>query len=390
MIMSFSKISTAGWAFIFVLSVVLLPATHTCWGGEPAFKVTFIAVSEPEEEFWNNIISMAQAAADDLNIELEVLSANRNHVKAVELARTVCAREVKPDYLIVVGEKNIGGRSLALAEEAGIPAMLFGDLTQKERKKYGSPRQRFKNWIGQRKINDYGMGKETALAIINKARATGLAEDDGTLNVLGLGGVFATSFSDERVRGLRDAVKEDNKVRLLQVVSTDWTMGNGYNKAWGLLQRYTQQYGYKIGAVWAANSQIALGAIKAGKDMNLIAGKDFFTSGIDWEPEAYETVQQGKMLSISGGHFAEVAWMMVMLYDYHHGIDFINDKSIGTSFQLDKENLGRYLRIFNSSDWQQIDFSTFSKVRNKKLKKYHFSFEAILKQFHQDVALPAQ
>ncbi len=361
--------------------IILLATVSFSTAGENRISVSFIAVSSPSEQFWGNIIAMAQAAADDLDIDLEVLYADRNHIRAVELARTVCSRKEKPDFLIVVGEKTIGSQSLVLAEEAGIDTILFGTLTGDEQDKIGLPRQKLHHWVGQRKINDYAMGRDTARAIIRQAIAAGLAGKDNSLNVLGLAGVSATSFSDERVRGLKDAVAEDKRVHLLQVVPTDWTREEGYRKALGLLQRYQLFSKKKVGVIWAANSQISLGGIQAAKELGMVSGRDFFTSGIDWEAEAFNSIEKGEMLTVSGGHFAEVAWILVMIHDYVHGFDIAAEQILSASFQLDRETLPDYLRVFGSGDWQQIDFTRFSLHLNPELKKHTFSFASIMEQF---------
>lgn len=89
-----------------------------------------------------------------------------------------------------------------------------------------------------------------------------------------------------------------------------------------------------------------------------------------------------EMATIAGGHFAEVAWIMVMLYDYHHGIDFTGDTQASTPFLLNKQNINSYLRIFEGSNWRQIDFSRFSKKHHPKIQRYDFSFNAVMEQFN--------
>jgi len=344
-------------------------------------QVTFIAISTPEEKFWGSIISMAQAAADDLDIDLEILYAERNHIEAVELAREVSNRVEKPDYLIVVGEKRIGGKSLALAQKAGIDTMLFGDLTEGEKRQFGRPRQQFSHWIGSRSVDDFCLGREAALAIISRGFRQEMTDNEGFLNLIALAGVEATVFGDRRVRGLLDALQDDRKTRLLQVVPTDLTEEDGYRITKGLYHRYETRFGKKIGAIWAANSQLALGSIRATREMGLAAGEDFVVSGIGWEPEALEGIAAGDLLTVNGGHFADLAWILVMLYDYHHGIDFIDDDSSGGSYSLNRENLDAYLQLFGSGDWQQIDFTRFSKVLSPEINVYNLNFDGIMAQF---------
>jgi hypothetical protein len=47
---------------------------------------------------------------------------------------------------------------------------------------------------------------------------------------------------------------------------------------------------------------------------------------------------------------------------------------------LTKDNIDAYIQ-FSQSDWEQIDFTKFSKKLNPGLQKYDFSFDAVLAQF---------
>jgi len=364
--------------FIIGLCLILFP--NLCYGGMERLQVSFIAVSSQEEPFWGNIVSMAQAAAEDLNIDLEVLYAERSHLKAIQLAEKISKRKNKPDYVIVVGEKKIGGVSLALLDEAGIKSMLFGELVEAERQLYGNPRQKLKTWIGQRKINDFDMGRKTSRALIKTAFTKELIDDKGILNILALGGVFATPFSEDRIKGLKDVVAENDKVVVLQIVPTDWNFEDGEYITSGLLRRYHQIGVGKIGAIWCANSDLALGAIEAVKKIGLEPGKDILFSGIDWHQDAYNAIQNGSLLTASGGHFTEIAWMLVMLYDYHHGVDFMHTESMGTCFQLNRKNLPSNLPYIEPNQWHLIDFKQFSKVLNPKIESYNFNFSEVVKQ----------
>lgn len=370
--------------FLFFWGCFLL-FPQLCCGVPEKVKVSLITIAGAGEHFWGNTISMAQAAADDLDIDLEVLYANRNHIKAIELAREVCRRREKPDYLIVVSEKKIGGKSLALAQKAGIDTMLFGSLTEDEEQRFGRPRQQLSHWIGSRAVNEFALGRETAAALVNRGFEQGLTDDEGFLNIIALAGEDATSYSDGRVRGLLDALQDDRKTRLLQVVPTDWTESDGYRVTVGLYHRYEKRFGRKIGAVWAANSQLALGAIRAGKEMGFTAGEDFVISAIEWEDEALDSVAGGELLTVNGGRFAELALMLVMLYDYHHGLDFMDDGGEASGgLSLTRKNLAEYQQLFASGDWQQIDFTRFSKVLSPDVHNYSLTFSEIMAQFVQE------
>jgi hypothetical protein len=47
------------------------------------------------------------------------------------------------------------------------------------------------------------------------------------------------------------------------------------------------------------------------------------------------------------------------------------------------ENAEHYIQLLSHPDWSRIDFKQFSKVYNKSLAKYDFSFETIAKQLKQ-------
>jgi NAD(P)-dependent dehydrogenase (short-subunit alcohol dehydrogenase family) len=82
----------------------------------------------------------------------------------------------------------------------------------------------------------------------------------------------------------------------------------------------------------------------------------------------------------SGGHFITGAWALVMIYDYHHGRDFVDEglelqQSMFAEFtpQLADRYIERFQEGFND-----IDFSPYSKVKNPKLKRYNFGFVQLL------------
>ena len=47
--------------------------------------------------------------------------------------------------------------------------------------------------------------------------------------------------------------------------------------------------------------------------------------GIDWNLEAIQSIQKGQMTASMGGHFMEGGWVMVLLYDYFNGVDFVDE-----------------------------------------------------------------
>ena len=70
-------------------------------------SVTFINPgAERSGDVWELMPRFMKAAADQLDIRLEVVYANRDRIRMVELARTIAARPAPPDYVVLVNEKE--------------------------------------------------------------------------------------------------------------------------------------------------------------------------------------------------------------------------------------------------------------------------------------------
>ena len=97
-------------------------------------KVTIISVATETETFWNEIHNLAKAAANDLGADLEILYSYRYNITAMKLAQEVSNRKNKPDYVIVIGENLIASRSIPVLSDSGIKVLMFGNLTDDEKK----------------------------------------------------------------------------------------------------------------------------------------------------------------------------------------------------------------------------------------------------------------
>lgn len=142
-----------------------------------------------------------------------------------------------------------------------------------------------------------------------------------------------------------------------------------------LMKRYPQTR-----VLWAASDAMALSMADAARAQGRTPGKDIFIGGIDWSDAGLAAVQQGDLVASLGGHFMEGGWVMVLLHDYHHGLDF--SASLGSTIRSDmqiinKKNVLAYRKNFGGKNWDSIDFRKFSRVLNPGLKKYDFSLKAV-------------
>jgi ABC-type sugar transport system substrate-binding protein len=320
-----------------------------------------------------------QPAAQQLDIRLEVLYAERDHLKMIELAREVAARSSKPDYLMIVNEKLAGGEMLKLADKAGIPTLLafskFDDPQQVV--EFGKPRQKFRHWLGSLVPNATEAGKLTANELVRQALQARLVADDGKVHVALIGGDKATPTGMQRVEGAVKAFSAHPKVVLEQVVYGNWDRARAKEQAAALLLRYP-----RLNAFWTASDLMAYGAMEAAENAGRKPGADLLFSAINNSPEVLQARVQGRISSLAGGHFTAGAWGLVMLYDYHHGKDFRKEGLELTAplfVLLDAERAQRFLTRFGNEDFSSIDFRQFSRHLQPQLRTYQFSLQSALK-----------
>ncbi|NRA44847.1 MAG: ABC transporter substrate-binding protein [Oligoflexales bacterium] len=336
-------------------------------------RVTFLNPSTIDNDFWSTATNFMKAAEDDLGFEIKVHYANQNRLKLKRMIEKDIASNEKPHYLVMNYIR--GGNSaqvLKLAQDEGIKTFVFNtDVPEEERKRVGTPREVFSNWIGHIYPDDVQAGYDLASILIKKAREGNLQNPQGKIEVVGVSGNHQSPAAIFRNTGLESATKDSGN-ELQQVVFAKWKRDDASKKAGYLMKRYPN-----ASVFWSASDSMSLGIIAGVKSSGKNPAKHILTGGIDWMPDALEAIKAGEMTASLGGHFMEAGWVMVMLYDYHHGKDFA--KSEGLSIQskmnvIHKDNVSAYLKHFGDRNWDKIDFKKFSKVLNPKLKKYDQKF----------------
>jgi ABC-type sugar transport system substrate-binding protein len=328
------------------------------------FKVTFINpgvsnVSHTTDGFWHNVSSFMKAAAEDLNIELEVLYAERNHIKLTRLVQEVANRKNKPNYLIIVNEMRQGGIQIKTAVNAGIKTfMMLNTLVEKDCvKKYGTPRGKYKNWIGTLIPDNCFAGYQIAKSIIDKALREGVIAKDGNLHIVGMAGDYVTPAAIERNKGLKNAVSEYSHVDLKQIFVCSWSKDKSRSKTLNLFKRYPE-----VGVIWAANDPIALGTMEAVVALDKKPGQDVYFGGLNWDTPALKEIQKGSLTVSMGGHFMTGGWVMVLLHDYHQGKDFAEE---GTNLkmrifdEINSSNVDEYLKRFGEKNGTKLTLPNF-------------------------------
>jgi ABC-type sugar transport system substrate-binding protein len=366
--------------FIVVITGFFFPSIQVA--AQEKMRVVFINpgfsdVGNPTGGFWISVSSFMQAAAADLNIDLEILYCDRNHIKMKRVAAQVIERKTPPDYLVVVNEKLSAESIVKAADAAGIKVfVVLNRFEGDQHKKMGMPRSKYENWIGSLVPDNRYAGYQIAKLLIDQAITSGARDSEGRVHIVGFSGDYITPASVERVNGLKQAVSEYLNVDLKQVIPCNWSKDEARSKTPEMLKRFPQ-----TSVIWAANDPIAIGALEGAAAVGKTPGKDIFIGGLNWDPPGLEKVKNGELVTSVGGHFMTGGWALILLYDYHHGVDFADS---GTRLHyrifsaLHSKNISLFLDQFENRDWGKIDFTLFSKALNPEIKHYQFDIESIL------------
>jgi ABC-type sugar transport system substrate-binding protein len=360
------------------LGLALCLTVLLCGSVARAQSVAFINPGKSGEIYWVTATQGMQAAAHSLGMTFEVQYAQREPLKTLEIAREMVARPAgkRPEYIVVTDDYSVADRLLAIIDPAGVKTFLaYSSIPVDQRGGIGSPRGKYKGWLGSLEPQAEDAGYLTARALIERGKREKAFGPDGKLHMLAIAGDRSTPSSINRNQGMHRAVAKAPMVVLEEEVYAAWARENAAQQAESLYRRYPD-----VKLVWAGNDLMAFGAMAAWEKRGGKPGVDAWFSGVNTSTEALEAIKSGRLTSLAGGHFITGAWALVMIYDYHHGRDFA-DEGLELRRPMFAEFTpllaDRYIERF-SGGFDGVDFSRYSKVKNPKLRRYNFGFAQLL------------
>jgi len=342
----------------------------------PAYciEVAFINPTINDSPFWQQVEHVATSAAKDLNIQLKVYNSGGHRLWQKQTIDQIINQENKPDYLIFLPFDGTVVDTFTKLERAKIPFItierpIFTDVHDS----LGQPRGKFKFWLGEIYHDNKKAGQLLAKALISTSKSAQPSSDIS--NVIGITGDYSGQ-SNERNAGLIAEVKQSSEFSLAQIVNAHWERELAAYKFDGLLKRYND-----ILIVWTAADVMALGVADIAKKNGRIINKNLFIGGFDWAPEALQAIKDKDYTASVGGHFMQVAWALVKIYDHSNDKPSfsINDNTPSYQLQLiDRSNIGDYQVLLNKPDWNKIDFLQFTLSHQTNLTNYQFDFSRVL------------
>ncbi len=329
----------------------------------------------PGDVFWQPLVNIAQAAANDLNIKLHVYWAYSNLIRMrTDLTNAITGKD-KMDGILIYNFIGVGYSMLNLAEKHQVPTVIYA--AGLDYKKVDVPQKKYKYWIFETLPDDEKAGYDLAEFLINKSKKLGLVGKDNKVHMIAISGYKASPASVERVKGLYRSLKGRSDTILHQLVYADWKKDKAQLKYKVLSKRYPEAR-----VVWSASDLMSIGIIEEAIKMGRRIQGNLLTGGIDWTKEAFRSIQRGEMAASFGGHIWEGAWALILLHDWLKNANR-NDKirQFKTKMEkIDKQQIAFYEKHFFEENYQKVDFKLFSKYYNKNLKVYDFSLNHIYDQ----------
>ncbi|MGE6449476.1 ABC transporter substrate-binding protein [Pseudoalteromonas tetraodonis] len=324
----------------------------------PGFSNSTEANSNKTGDFWFHVSKIMQNAATDLDVTLTIKYANRNHILMKELIQQ--AINDKPDYLLLVNEKNVTSQYLSKIDSNKVPIYFL--LNRPSPASLEQLQKNGVNVVGSITPNNRVAGKSLMQQLYKKFTN----KTKTPAHTLALLGDYTTPASTLRTQGLMDFLVQTPKVTLTAKEVANWSEQEGYIKTMAYMQLAPE-----INIIWCANDAIAFGAKRAltqlNKQLQVIVG------GINWD----SAPNNAYALDISiGGHVLLGAHAIINLFDNHTDLKrWPLFHSTNDIFQpLNDTNKPLYNAI-NANNLAEIDFSQFSKTRPDKVE---FTIENLL------------
>jgi len=355
-----------------VLSKCLLVLSMPFWAVAQATSVVFLNPGNSTETFWVSYAQFMQAAARDLGLDLRVRYSERNPENTLVQAREVLQGPVRPDYLVLVNEQYVAPQILRLAEGSGVKLLIVNNaLTADQMQLLGAGDN--PNWIGSLVANDEEAGY---LMLQDLLRQHGPIAPGQTLDLLAFSGAKTTPAAQLREQGLRRALADFTQVRLRQLVYGEWNRQRAFEQATQMFKRYPQ-----TALVWAANDQMALGAMDALQARGRAPGREVLFSAINSSPEALQARLDGRLSTLVAGHFTMGGWAMVLLHDDALGVDISHyggRERQEPLFQLIDPPLATQLLRHSANQDYHVDFRALSAVGKSAHYRYPFILRLLM------------
>lgn len=210
--------------------------------------------------------------ADQLGIELHFLDAQQNQDKQIEAVRKLIVQKVDLIGISPIVETG-WSEVFQEAKNAGIPIILVDRRAAVQEDLYVS-------YLGSDFLEE---GRNAARVM---ADLTG-----GKAKIVELVGTINSAPANDRYRGFREILADYPEMEIIASETGDFTRARGRE----VMEKFLNEHGSEITAVYAHNDDMALGAITAIEEHGLKPGVDIKIISVDAARGAFEAMIAGKL-----------------------------------------------------------------------------------------------
>lgn len=218
-------------------------------------------------------------------------------------------------------------------------------------------------WVSHISFDGRVSGNDIAKVLFDKMGGQG--------GIIALQGILDNVSAKQRFDGLQKALKDNPGIKLLDQQTANWDRNTGYQVTQTLLTKH----GDKIKGIWAANDNMALGALEALKAAGL-QGKVPIV-GVDAVPEAVKAVQDsettGYLATVSSDAFWQGGAAISLAYRAATGKFDVakapheQREFFGTQYLVTKDTVSKFLKTPTLADLQ-ADFDNPFKRSTGQIK----------------------
>ncbi|MCH1930839.1 transporter substrate-binding domain-containing protein [Shewanella sp. A25] len=312
-------------------------------------RVTMIF--EADRPYWRQVEKFASIAAEDLNIQLEVVYGDDTPETLMALGRKAIQSEVSG--LIFVPIQGMGDELLTEANQHHIPIVTINSNF-----KLASLflRKQNPNWIGRVAVNDDALGQQL---LDNMLEGESIVK---RLNLLLLVGSKDNFDVQKRTLELENVVKNRFPDSSFRVAYTDWEVESTEQAYLNAIKLDPD-----INTVVTMNSEMALAVSALTQAAKPLPAPHI--GSLTWNFPLAQAIQNGQINAGVGGVEFQGAFALVLLFDYLNGIDI---HSKGFEFLIapliiNQHNYNDYFELLEF-DTLKPDFTKASLALNPRLR----------------------
>ena len=321
--------------------------------------------------FYEIFADFLRVAARQLEVDFEAVDGAKDPAIMLNRSREVATGSRRPDYMLLVNYQGAGHDLLAVNATAGVGTFFVVEGMAGAETGTGGGR-RPTGYLGQIVPDDVEAGRMLAQILTDSARARGMVDAGGTIQVGAIAGEH-TQAGNARFRGLQTVVREHPDIVQAGFQYGTWEEQPAKEAASLMLRAMPE-----IRVLWCANDAMALGALDAAVEAGRQPGKDILIGGIDLIDRALAEVAAGRLEVSIGGHLVDGVRALILLHDHHEKRDLIPQTRTTHLVAVQTAQADRYLRFMRERSWRQVDFTRFSRLRNPDVSEASLSLDSIL------------